>query len=710
MAAPQTIWGIDIGRCALKAMRLRAAGEDKVELLAWDYVEHPKILTQPDANRDELISNALEKFLSRNDLSRDRVVVSVPGQHTLARFTKLPPVAEKKIPDIVRYEADQQIPFDMDEVIWDYQIFRREGFPDVEVGIFAMRRELVREHLLHFEQASVEPVIVQCGPLAVYNAAYFDDWLGDDTTILLDIGAESTDLIIGTPHGLWTRTIAIGGNNFTEALVKSFKLSFSKAENLKRTAATSKYARQVFQAMRPVFADLMQELQRSIGFYSSTHREAEIQRVVCVGNACKLPGLQKYLEQNLGLTVVRPEKFQNLSETSASGAPQFAEQILSFGVAYGLAVQGLEYGKITSNLLPTELAKHLVWRKKRPTFATAAACLVLAGGLVAFRYSSDLNALQTGGGDWNNVRLADVRQAAAIVDGGPTLTRAPRAQAKEVLAAGQLLRGALSKLSSLGTTEEQQVTELVGLQENKVIIPRIVRMIHDSVPPSAALSSGAPAPGPSDAPSAGMARRDQRREVYIQELEMMFEPDTNVLTVWQYNLVGKDAETAFHDDLNEVLPGIFILIRCRTPNSGGAEFIHDTFMETLRKAGRQPDLGFYINRLYLVDGIQLSAEQADRRGTRGSRTPSRPSRDRGITPPAARLPGLPLPGASQEAGAGPVAYNAAAAEKVDPLTGEPTGDDWRFEIAMDLILGPLPETATEEPAPDEQGAEVSDDG
>src|SRR3989304_7227191 len=158
MAGTQAVWGIDVGRCALRAFKPRVAADGKVEVVAHDYIEHAKILSQPDADRSELIRAALEKFLSRNDISKDFVVVSVPGQHTLARFTKLPPVAPKRIPDIVRYEADQQIPFDMDEVIWDYQTFAQEGLPDIEVGIFAMKRELIREHLLDFEQAAIEPI------------------------------------------------------------------------------------------------------------------------------------------------------------------------------------------------------------------------------------------------------------------------------------------------------------------------------------------------------------------------------------------------------------------------------------------------------------------------------------------------------------------------------------------------------------------------
>ena len=99
-------------------------------------------------------------------------------------------------------------------------------------------------------------------PLAVYNAMYHDSRL-KGTTMIIDLGAENTDLIIADGETIWLRSIPIGGNNFTEALVKSFKLHFAKAEDLKRNAATSKYGRQIFQAMRPVFADLVAEIQRS---------------------------------------------------------------------------------------------------------------------------------------------------------------------------------------------------------------------------------------------------------------------------------------------------------------------------------------------------------------------------------------------------------------------------------------------------------------
>ncbi len=114
--ATGAVWGIDVGQCALKALRCRISDEGNLVAEAFDYIEYPKILSQPGAEPAELVGEALKQFLSRNSVLDDRVAISVSGQAGLARFIKLPPVEAKKIPDIVRYEARQQIPFDLNDV------------------------------------------------------------------------------------------------------------------------------------------------------------------------------------------------------------------------------------------------------------------------------------------------------------------------------------------------------------------------------------------------------------------------------------------------------------------------------------------------------------------------------------------------------------------------------------------------------------------
>src|SRR5256886_13522636 len=172
------VWGIDLGQCALKALRVQEI-DGQVVATAFDYVEYPKILSQPDADPDQLIREALEKFLSRNTLRGDTVAISVPGRSGLARFVKLPPVEEKKIIDIVRFEAKQQIPFPLDEVVWDFQKIGSgevtDGFAmETEIGLFAMKRDQISRAMAHFQDVNVEVHVIQMAPLALCNYVAYD--------------------------------------------------------------------------------------------------------------------------------------------------------------------------------------------------------------------------------------------------------------------------------------------------------------------------------------------------------------------------------------------------------------------------------------------------------------------------------------------------------------------------------------------------------
>src|SRR3954453_5598969 len=177
MAVPLGVWGIDIGQCALKALRVELV-DGQVTATAFDYIEHPKILTQPDADPDQLTREALEKFLSRNQLKGDIVAIAVPGQSGLARFVKLPPVQEKKINDIVRFEAKQQIPFPLEEVVWDFQKLGSGtvtgDFVETEIGLFAMKRDMVNRYLDHFNSVHTDVHLVQMAPLALCNYVAHD--------------------------------------------------------------------------------------------------------------------------------------------------------------------------------------------------------------------------------------------------------------------------------------------------------------------------------------------------------------------------------------------------------------------------------------------------------------------------------------------------------------------------------------------------------
>jgi type IV pilus assembly protein PilM len=382
-AKSDSVWAIDIGSNSLKALHLSTAG-GSVEVIGFDNIQHGKILTGSGVKpgeRDELIALSLRQLAKQSNLGKDDVVISVPSQNSFARFVNLPPVEPKRIPEIVKFEATQQIPFDISDVQWDWQLMTEAGSPEAKVGIFAVKSDVVISELEHFSRENIQVKYVQMAPMALYNYLLHDrpDLVKSDNqaTVILNIGAENTDLVVCTKSSVWQRCVPMGGNAFTRAIADTFKLNFEKAEKLKRTAAMSKYARQILQAMKPVFADLASEIQRSLGFYNSSNPDTKLTRIVALGGGTKMQGLLKYLQQTFQIPIERPDSFKKLVINSAVSAAKFHESVCDFGIVYGLALQGLGLAKLKNNLLPRSIARSMAWAGKSKDFTAAAVVLLV---------------------------------------------------------------------------------------------------------------------------------------------------------------------------------------------------------------------------------------------------------------------------------------------------------------------------------------------
>ena len=407
MAKSNSVWGIEIGQSALKALRCSLDG-DQVVAEAFDYIEYPKILSQPEADAKTLVHEALETFIKRNDLAKTRVALSVAGQNGLAKFFKPPPVELKKVQDIVKYEAKQQIPFDLDDVVWDYQLMAggdiSDGFAlESEVGLFAMKRDAVLRTLEPLKNVDLEIDLLQLAPLSIYNAVTYDRGLLADpdatydpehppkSTVILAMGTDATDLIVTNGFRVWQRSMPLGGNHFTRQLAKDLKLTFAKAEHLKKNAMEADDPKLVFQAMRPIFNDLVTEVQRSMGFFRSINKQAEIGSILMLGNTTKLSGLSQYLSKNLAIDVEVLDSFKELSGDEVLGAQAFRDHLPSFGPVFGLCLQALGKGPMGTNLVPQEVLKERLIRAKKPWAVAAAAVLMMgfAGNLfsASSRYS-----------------------------------------------------------------------------------------------------------------------------------------------------------------------------------------------------------------------------------------------------------------------------------------------------------------------------------
>jgi len=515
-----SVWAIDIGNTSLKALRL--SNESGVlEVIGFDHIQHGKILSGTDVKdqeKQELIALSLRQFVQQNDIGKDDIIVAVPSQNSFARFVNLPPVEQKRIPEIIRFEASQQIPFDINEVVWDWQLMTEAGATEAKVGIFAIKNDVVTAELEHFSRENLQVSYVQIAPIALYNYVMFDrpDLTRSDTqaTVVLNIGAENTDLVVCTKSDVWHRTITMGGNTFTKAIADTFKLSFEKAEKLKRTAPMSKYARQILQAMKPVFADLAAEIQRSLGFYSSSHPNVKLARVVALGGGTRMRGLLQYLQQSLQVPIERPDSFKQVGINAAVSAAKFHESICDFGIVYGLGIQALGYGRIESNLLPRTIARSMAWARKTKYFM-AAACMILVVSVLAF--------------------------ARTMIDRASYSSRsAVREKIKSVLGAARKVENELKAEQSGASVSEGAINEEFDLFKYRDIVPLLNKMVIEALPneknnPEQAELYEAFAAG--DVQKVMEIRRNSRKQLFVTGMSIYYTQD---LESAQFGSIGSE--------------------------------------------------------------------------------------------------------------------------------------------------------------------------
>lgn len=423
MAKTNAVWGIDIGQCALKALRCTLdADGNSIIADKYDIVEYPKILSATDADPEELVADAIQQFLSRNEVAGDKVAVSVAGQSGLSRFFKPPPVEVSTLPDIVKYEVKAQIPFAIEDVIWDWQqmggMVADGRTVDAEIGLFAMKRDAVFTALRPFDEAEIDVDFVQLSPISIYNVVCHD-LIGElpnpeevdpenppPSTVVMSIGTDTTDLIVTNGLRLWLRNIPIGGNHFTKQLSREMKLTQAKAEHLKRNARASENPKAIFKAMRPVFTDFVNEVQRSLNFFQSNEKSAELSKILLLGNAAKLPGLRQYLSKLLEIEIGKVASYEKLSGSDVTSQKSFQNNLLSFASCYGLCLQGLQKGQIKTNLLPREIVVKRIVEAKKPWVLTAV-CSVMAGLALGYLFTtgswhkSELDYEDSAGVTWN---------------------------------------------------------------------------------------------------------------------------------------------------------------------------------------------------------------------------------------------------------------------------------------------------------------------
>lgn len=309
----QVAWGIDVGDSALKAIRLvLEPGQSQPQIDRCEVIPYRCPLSRPDAQSSygSLLGETIEKLHAQHTIEKsDRICVGLPGQRVLGRFFQLPNAPAKKLTGMIKYEASQQIPIPEIDLASAHHVLRSEdGDAEDESGAstrvlyLAMKRSLLDETLRAFDAASLEPCACQSECVALYNFARFEglcDLLPKDATdechvALLDVGTEGTNLVMVSEQAVWFRSLRIGGDNFTQAIVRNLKLTTDQAEKLKRQPAAARSIHRLYEVYDPIYTQMTAEIRRSMELFEKENG-GKVTVLLGVGGGFLLHGLMRYL-------------------------------------------------------------------------------------------------------------------------------------------------------------------------------------------------------------------------------------------------------------------------------------------------------------------------------------------------------------------------------------------------------------------------------
>ncbi len=351
-----------------------------------------------ESDRLAFIVTAIRDQMHALGIKPGPVMLSVSGQVVFPRFVKLPPVGKDKLPQIIQYEAEQNVPFPIDEVVWDYQLIG-DGEDELNVMLVAAKIENIKRLTDCAQAADLEPDIVDVSPMALLNAVHYSRQDDAGCVMVLDIGARSSNLIFMEDDRVFSRSIPVAGNTITQELMKAFNVSFAEAEKIKleqgfvafggvTSAGDSEVSEQASKIIRTVLTRLHAEVNRSINFYRSQQGGGSPDLVLLTGGSSMLSHVDTFFQDKLRVPVSYFNPFDAVEVGAGVDIDALNQDIQCMGEVVGLALRRVGNGLVHINLLPPDLVALKTFRRRKPFFIATAAAVALSmigwGGYFSF--------------------------------------------------------------------------------------------------------------------------------------------------------------------------------------------------------------------------------------------------------------------------------------------------------------------------------------
>ncbi len=381
----ERILALDIGSSSLKMAEFVPLKSGGIELVKYG-ISSLGLEPHAESDRNTHVTSTIHELLHEYKFKKGPVLISVSGQSVFSRFVKLPMVAEDKVFQIVQYEAQQNVPFPINEVVWDYQLIG-SGEGELDVMLAAIKSEIIQDLTGAVEEAGLFPDIVDVAPVALYNAVRYNYESMDGCTLVIDMGARSTDLIFIEGSRVFMRSIPVAGNAITQQIMREFENSFSDAEEMKKTHAfvawggayesSGETADKVSKGVRGVMTRLHAEVNRSINFYRGQQDGSRPKRILLTGGSSVIPYTDQFFKDKLNAEVDYFNPFMNVAVADSIESEDIGRSAHTLGEAVGLGLRRTLTCPIEINLMPPKVAAEKELRRKQPMILAAAYGLVV---------------------------------------------------------------------------------------------------------------------------------------------------------------------------------------------------------------------------------------------------------------------------------------------------------------------------------------------
>ncbi len=320
MARRKNALGLDIGSSSIKLVQLRESKKG-IQLANFSMAPLPtEAIVDGALMNASVVVETIQGIVSAQKLRTREVAVSISGHSVIIRKISLPAMTPDELDESIKWEAEQYIPFDVNDVYLDHQILQsRPEQGQMDILLVAAKKEIVDEYTGVVREAGLDPMVVDVDCFTIQNA--FEVNYGfppGETIVLVDVGAATINInVISNGITTFTRDISMGGNQYTEEIQKQLNVSYDEAEAYKiggerGVDADSVVPHEVERVITQVSESMTGEIHRSLDFYLATASEGRLSKVYLSGGTAKVPSLARTIENRVGVAVELLDPFRNV--------------------------------------------------------------------------------------------------------------------------------------------------------------------------------------------------------------------------------------------------------------------------------------------------------------------------------------------------------------------------------------------------------------